>query len=61
MYLSYGINVFFILLLGIPLFILGHNPEVWWYFLVIFPVLILLTPFNFQYARVLMLYWFADY
>ncbi|MBC7387662.1 MAG: DUF983 domain-containing protein [Opitutaceae bacterium] len=61
MYLSYGMNVFLILLIGIPIFILGHNPDVWWYFLGIFPVLILSTPFNFQYSRVLMLYWFADY
>ena len=59
MYISYFINVGFIVIFGLSVYFLGHNPDLWVYFSVVFPLLLLLVPFNFRYSRVLMLYLFG--
>ena len=59
MYVSYGFSIALIVTLFIATFVLGRDPQLWVYFAVILPALVLLTPVFFRYARVLCLYFFT--
>jgi uncharacterized protein (DUF983 family) len=60
MYISYGLSVFLLVILGILLFYLGDDPPLWVYIAGVSGVLLLFTTILFRYARVLMLYWFGS-
>lgn len=60
MYISYGFNVALVVALFIATFILGNDPDLMWYFIIIIPALILATPIFFRYSRVLWLYFFSN-
>lgn len=60
MYVSYAMNVIEILLIGIATFILsGGSENPWLYLIVILTAVILLSPFNYRYSRVLQMH-FCD-
>lgn len=61
MYISYMLNVAMIVILGLMVFFIGHNPDLWIYYTTVFPVILLAVPFVFRYSRVLMLYLFGDF
>lgn len=58
MFISYAMNVVEMILAGLMTFFITRNqddPVV--YMAVIFPVIILLSPFNYRFSRVILLYW----
>ncbi|KAA9338742.1 DUF983 domain-containing protein [Hymenobacter busanensis] len=59
MYISYGLSVGVVVLTGILVYFLAHDPAVWVYIAAVAGVVVLLTPVLFRYARALMLYWFG--
>ena len=61
MYISYMFNVAMIIMLGLTVFFVGHNPDLWVYYTTVFPIILLTVPFVFRYSRVLMLYLFGDF
>lgn len=60
MYVSYGFNVAMVITLFIATFVLGNDPHLMWYFIVIIPSLLLAAPVFFRYSRILWLYLFSD-
>jgi uncharacterized protein (DUF983 family) len=59
MYVSYAITTGMMLVLGALTFIIGHNPDFWWYISIICGSVILTTPFIYRYSRLLMIYLFS--
>ncbi len=60
MYMSYGLSVVVVFLVGVSLYFLANDPPTWVYLTAVAASVILLTPFLFRYARVLMLYFFGS-
>ncbi|WP_231403187.1 DUF983 domain-containing protein [Hymenobacter guriensis] len=60
MYISYGLSVGIVVLVGLTLYYLAGDPPVWVYITSVAFAVILLTPLLFRYARALMLYWFGS-
>lgn len=60
MYISYGLSVGLILVVGVLLYYLANDPPTWVYLLVVTGVIFISSPFLFRYARVLMLYLFGS-
>jgi uncharacterized protein (DUF983 family) len=61
MYVSYGFNVGLVIALFVAVFVLGNDPHLMWYFIVIIPALLIATPFFFRYSRVLWLHYFSAF
>ncbi|WBO83090.1 DUF983 domain-containing protein [Hymenobacter yonginensis] len=59
MYISYGFSTLIVVLTGVLLFYLAHDPPVWVYVTAVAVVVVALTPLLFRYARVVMLYFFG--
>ena len=60
MYVSYAFTVGISLTLAISTYFIGHDPDVWVYLAIIAGTLLVLTPFLFRYARVLMMHAFSN-
>ena len=60
MYISYGFSVVLVILVGLSLNYLAHDPPLWVYGLSIALGVLLFTTFLFRYARVVMLYLFGS-
>ncbi len=60
MYISYGLSVGIIVLVGVLLYYVAHDPPTWVYLTVVTSIILISTPFLFRYARVLMLYLFGS-
>jgi uncharacterized protein (DUF983 family) len=59
MYVGYALNIAISVPLGILVFLLFKNPDTWVYISVIVAAILLASPFNFRYARAILLYAFA--
>ncbi|WP_245964517.1 DUF983 domain-containing protein [Rufibacter immobilis] len=60
MYMSYGLSVVIVFLVGISLYFLANDPPTWVYLTTVAATIVLCTPALFRYARVLMLYLFGS-
>lgn len=60
MYMSYGLSVGIVLLVGLSLYFLAGDPPTWVYLTVVTVTVFLCTPILFRYARVMMLYFFGS-
>jgi uncharacterized protein (DUF983 family) len=59
MYISYAFTTGIMLVMGALVFFIGNNPDTWVYLTCIIGSFLLMTPFTYRYARVLMIYWFS--
>ena len=59
MYISYGFSTVIVALVGVSLYFLANDPEVWVYVLAVTLVVLAFTPLMFRYARAVMLYAFG--
>ncbi|MEJ8758269.1 DUF983 domain-containing protein [Pontibacter sp. H259] len=59
MYISYGLSVGIVLLVGLVLYNLAGDPPTWVYITTVASIILLLTPLLFRYARILMLHFFS--
>jgi uncharacterized protein (DUF983 family) len=60
MYMSYGLSVLIVFLVGVSLYFLAADPPTWVYLTVVATLIIGLTPVLFRYGRVMMLYFFGS-
>lgn len=60
MYMSYGLSVFIVVLVGLGLYHLAGDPPTWVYLTVVASIIVFLTPVLFRYGRVMMLYLFGS-
>ncbi|GGK67423.1 DUF983 domain-containing protein [Rufibacter glacialis] len=60
MYMSYGLSVVIVFLVGISLYFLANDPPTWVYLTAVASVIVVFTPVLFRYARVMMLYFFGS-
>lgn len=59
MYISYAFSVATFIICGLATYLLGNNPEVWVYVMVVIVVVLLTFPSSFRYSRILMLHLFS--
>ena len=59
MYISYGFSTLIVAIVGVLLYFLGHDPDVWVYVAAVAVAVLALTPLMFRYARAVMLYAFG--
>ena len=59
MYISYGFSTIIVAVVGVMLYFLGNDPEVWVYVVAVATVVVVFTPLMFRYARAVMLYAFG--
>ena len=59
MYISYGFSTIIVAIVGVLLYFLAHDPDVWVYVLVVAVAVLVFTPLMFRYARAVMLYAFG--
>jgi uncharacterized protein (DUF983 family) len=57
MFVSYALNVALLVTLGITLYTLTQSENPWLYIAVLFSFAFVLSPLNFRYSRVILLYW----
>ena len=58
MFVSYGMNVLQMVIVGmLTYYITGNMTDPLLYIAVIFPVVFLLSPFNYRFSRVILLFW----
>ena len=58
MFISYAMNVAEIIAIAVATYMItGNLEDPFLYMAVIFPVVILLSPFNYRFSRVILLYW----
>lgn len=58
MFVSYGLNVVQMILSGmLAYFVTGNTTNPWLYMAVIFPAVIILSPFNYRYSRLVLLHY----
>ena len=57
MFVSYALNVALLVTLGVGTYILTHSENPWLYIAVLLSVAFILSPVNFRYSRVILLYW----
>src|SRR5581483_10577408 len=57
MFVSYGMIVAEMVTLAIGTFILTHSESPWLYVGILLGVTLILSPFNYRYSRVILLYW----
>lgn len=59
MYISYGFSTGIVALVGMLLYFMGHDPELWVYVTAVTVAVLAFTPLMFRYARAVMLYAFG--
>ncbi|MBF9238188.1 DUF983 domain-containing protein [Hymenobacter sp. BT683] len=59
MYISYGFSTLIVAIVGVLVYFLGNDPDVWVYVLVVALAVLGFTPLLFRYARAVMLYAFG--
>ena len=59
MYISYGFSTFIVAMVGVLLYFLGRDPDVWVYVAAVAVTVLAFTPLMFRYARAVMLYAFG--
>ncbi|MBC5993367.1 DUF983 domain-containing protein [Pontibacter cellulosilyticus] len=59
MYISYGLSVGIVVVVGVLLYFLANDPPTWVYLSAVATIVLFTTPLLFRYARILMLYFFA--
>ena len=59
MYISYGFSTIIVAVVGVLLYFLGNDPEVWAYVAAVATTVVVFTPLMFRYARAVMLYAFG--
>lgn len=57
MFVSYAMNVALLVTLGVATYILTHSENPWVYTPILLISAFLLSPLNFRYSRVILLYW----
>jgi uncharacterized protein (DUF983 family) len=57
MYVSYGLSVAEIVTTGILTFYFTRSESAWLYIAIIMAVILILSPFNYRYSRVILLHW----
>jgi hypothetical protein len=57
MFVSYALNVALLVTLGVGTYILTHSENPWLYTPLLLISAFLLSPVNFRYSRVILLYW----
>lgn len=58
MFVSYGFNVLQMIAIGFATYLIsGETESPWIYMVTIFTGIVLLSPFNYRYSRVILLYW----
>ena len=58
MFVSYGLNVVQMIVAGmLAYFVTGNTTNPWLYMAVIFPAVIILSPFNYRYSRLVLLHY----
>ncbi|QEM03755.1 DUF983 domain-containing protein [Mucilaginibacter rubeus] len=57
MFVSYGMNVAVLITLSVALSVLTGSTNPWLYVIVLLTASLILSPFNFRYSRVILLYW----
>ena len=57
MFVSYGMVVAEMVTAGIATYILTHSESPWLYIGILLGIAFLLSPFNYRYSRVILLYW----
>ncbi|WP_256007427.1 DUF983 domain-containing protein [Pedobacter deserti] len=58
MFISYAMNVAEIISIAVATYVLTGNLEnMWLYIATIFPAVLILSPFNYRFSRVILLYW----
>ena len=60
MYMSYGLSVGIVVLVGVGLYFLANDPPIWVYMIAVASITLLFTPWMFRFARVMMLYFFGS-
>ncbi len=59
MFVSYGMVVAEMVTAGVATYILTHSESPWLYIGVLLGAAVLLSPFNYRYSRVILLYWLS--
>lgn len=59
MYISYAFSTVIVAAVGVLLYFLGNDPEVWVYVTAVAMAVVVFTPLMFRYARAVMLYAFG--
>ena len=59
MYISFGFSTGIVLVIGVLIYYLLHNPDTWVYVAAVTVVTLLFAPLSFRYARAVMLYAFG--
>lgn len=57
MFVSYALNVALLITLGIALSVLTGSENPWLYIVVLLSMAVIVSPINFRYSRVILLYW----
>lgn len=59
MYISYAMSVAIAFTSGVAVYVLGNDPPLWVYMLIVTSAILILVPLMFRYSRVLLLYFFS--
>ncbi|HEY1009947.1 MAG TPA: DUF983 domain-containing protein [Daejeonella sp.] len=58
MFVSYAMNVAELIMLAIGTYLVtGNLEDPWMYMAILFPAILILSPFNYRYSRVILMYW----
>lgn len=57
MFVSYGMSVAETVIMAVLTYFFTHSENPWVYIGVVFTGILLLSPFNFRYSRIILLYW----
>lgn len=60
MFFTYAVSVALIVVFGFGAYLIFNDPPLWVYYIAIFTPLILTTPWNVRYSKVMMLYFFGN-
>ena len=59
MYISYAFSVAIVMICGFLTYLIGNDPDLWVYMIVIIIAILLASPISFRYSRTLMLHLFG--
>ena len=59
MYISYAMSVALAFVSGVAVYVLGNDPALWVYLVIVTGLVVVLLPLMFRYSRVLFLYMFS--
>lgn len=57
MFVSYGLNVMQMIILAVGTYLFTHSESPWLYVGILLSVAFILSPINYRYSRVILLYW----